>query len=187
MAARHGGLPDLSEGGDGASSRGSDGARAGHAFCMSRREDLETGLTSVAAAYTFHLNPPAPRYRHASWGKRGGRSGGSNHKEKQFSSPRAAGRKTTKLLVSVPRTFYTPLQVREPAETPLWPRGVDSSLYQPSPFHRAQHATCAGTLPGLIVLWLPPYPNPYSKFELRPRSSLEPSFTNAASISASLK
>ena len=29
------------------------------------------------------MSPPAPRYRHASWGKRGGRSGGSNHKDKQ--------------------------------------------------------------------------------------------------------
>eukprot|EP00964_Phaeocystis_antarctica_P008362 scaffold4509_cov53-Phaeocystis_antarctica.AAC.1 len=115
---------------------------------MSRREDLETGLTSVAAAYTFQSS--APRYRHASWGKRGGRSGGSNHKEKPFIRHARAGRlgrKTTHLLVSVPRTFYTPLQVREPAEPPLSPSGVDSSLINRQLFTRRRHATCARTLP----------------------------------------
>ena len=118
--------------------------------------------------------------------KRGGRSGGSNHKEKQFlRHARRVDRdeRRRNLLVNVPRTFH-PTSSREPAEMLLSPSGVDSSLYQPSPFHRAQHATCARTLPRylrVIVLWLPPYPNPYSKFGLRPRSSLEPSFTHAAS------
>ena len=113
----------------------------------------------------------------------------SNHKEKQFirHARRVDRDERRRTFWSVFLAPFTPHFEREPAETPLSPSGVDSSLYQPSTFHRAQHATCAGILSRLIVLWLPPYPNPYSKFELRPRSSLEPSFTNAASISASLK
>ena len=76
---------------------------------------------------------------------------------------------TTHLLVSVPRTFYTPLQVREPAETPLWPSGVDPTLYRPSLF---TGAACQVRHAVLIVLWLPPIQTHLasSRPTLQPRS-----------------
>ena len=146
VAVRHGGLPDLSEGGVPHLEARTGLGRGTRFTCLGEsREDLETGLTLVAAAYAFQ---PLPRDIGMPLEKRGAVGRGvPTTKRNNFLRHARAGRKTTHLLVRVPRTFYTPLQVREPAEMLLSPSGVDSSLYQPSPFHRAQHATCARTLP----------------------------------------